>query len=1150
MASMTTADGPQPQSNPLQKGAPPASPPPKQDDSKSPSPPQDDKHDVPKPIPASLEVSESMRRIQDMLSAGKLTTSDLLTFKYKGLVFNATILSDGSLKAKSAQNPPLPSTPAPGAEKDQQPSNPGSAAYKLYSSPSEFASEMAVNVILSDEKAVKPRGKLSINGWEECVVSGRTIASIRSEMLREQRSDAPDLARAERKQKEARDLVAEALGSEAIEEVVATVEKERSSSPPQHEVEQKPILEVTPPDEVPQQVEESKDAKPESSESNDAKLESNEAEKVQTLEKEKDMDGSGGAIEPQEKEDDKAKEPVFERTEKAAIREDEAEAKNVSGTFGPKTDNQEDDNKATCDNQKPQREEKVDSKLPVDAGEKVQHMAGQSIGSGDSQVPSPVNEDKESKSSPEESKAASLQQEILGNSESEAEHSSTPEGEEALTSKKRSRSPPKLEPRKKKRTYESDSPPSGSITPSKKSQERRKSRSEGVKNSKKVDIPSVSDMDVAELDRDAMEAVAVAAQAEKEEANSRARRTTRLAAGKIKQVDYKASANPLVARSVSPGKEADDSDPLSQGNEPVGDVPRSSRRRVAQNVPVQPQRSSRRVAKLRSSNEKETYSNEEQDLSGGRSSSGGNGSDGRGDKNSPSDEMDVDTGMATRFNSRERKRSRGEGSRGEGGAKRTRYGYEIDYESSGKGHGTRGSTRENSVVDPGEVLDLNDPHEAYDEDEDIVEEAGIEERTDANGFTIGDLRIIRKAVRGAESIDPDNVMDALNKLEDRGDIEDAKCREIPAYLRDIVSSVIDMAGALSMEMEVDMNHVLAAVATDAWRLRKGGLRTGFARKATAILRRINKENQLRHSLERSRRKENRDIEEVRGNLEREMESRRKAELDAMAVRVQLCEVTRGLSRERARIRGSKKEAERFKRREHDVRNRLEKTKILVGQLRSGKESPNGAKNTAKQSTPQQDARKPETEDVDKVKQESPGVLGESVTSDDDVDLADKNVSTTSQRQLEMERLRALIAARESEAESFQRSCERERMRFVSALESKNRLESDLFAQKTHASGGHDGGVSGASAAQVLHRSGKETSKKGDKPGGSGGHRNGGASRGKSGNVKASNGPGGVSARAGASTGKPKSGNGKGHDAGKSSKRKAFGKTQTGAGEKV
>lgn len=59
-----------------------------------------------------------------------------------------------------------------------------------------------------------------------------------------------------------------------------------------------------------------------------------------------------------------------------------------------------------------------------------------------------------------------------------------------------------------------------------------------------------------EDDPAAVEAVAVAAAAEKEEAVSRARRTTRLAAGKIKLVDYKAAD--IVKREGSGGKDGED----------------------------------------------------------------------------------------------------------------------------------------------------------------------------------------------------------------------------------------------------------------------------------------------------------------------------------------------------------------------------------------------------------------------------------------------------------------------------------------------------------------------------------------------------------------------------------------------------------------
>jgi hypothetical protein len=84
----------------------------------------------------------------------------------------------------------------------------------------------------------------------------------------------------------------------------------------------------------------------------------------------------------------------------------------------------------------------------------------------------------------------------------------------------------------------------------------------------------------------AAEAAAVAAAAEKEEAVIRARRTTRLAAGKIKQVDYKVSAAIATARGASlSGNEMDESEDNDNTSGILGPSRTGKRQRSSQRSP-------------------------------------------------------------------------------------------------------------------------------------------------------------------------------------------------------------------------------------------------------------------------------------------------------------------------------------------------------------------------------------------------------------------------------------------------------------------------------------------------------------------------------------------------------------------------------------
>lgn len=757
--------------------------------------------------------------------------------------------------------------------------------------------------------------------------------------------------------------------------------------------------------------------------------------------------------------------------------------------------------------------------------------------------------------------AQQLQQQILGDSASELDIAPVEKKKERTQkSKKRSASPTKGNNKKRKRTENNQLSPSDSIVEARRSpsvakeprtqkakknsvspakahgkKEKRSesggstpsrlpgrvSKSKESSRSRKSQVPSASQVQVRDLDPEAMEAAAVAAQAEKEEA-SRARRTTRLAAGKIKLVDYKSSANPHSSRALSPDGELDEND-INNENA-AADPPRTSRRRAAHNQSSVPQRSSRRVAKLKEKGQ----SSEDVENSVGRSSSAGNGSDDKGGANV--DDMEIDIAVPSRANgTRDRKRTR------ESASKRSRHNTteDGDYAYS-KAYGTRASTRENSVIDAGEATDIGDANE-FDVDEDVEAEEKLEDRTDLHGFTLADLTCIGFAVKSADSTDGSDVVSELEKQEEWGR-DDGKDNKVYAYLKYLITGIEDFCKSLDIEREdeVSVEEALSFIATDCNRLRNGGLDTGMPRNVKGILKKVSAEMQHKNALERQRRKESRELEEMRHTLEKEMEMTRKSEMELSMAEVSVCEVRRALATEKARSWHVKKEIEKYKRMEADAKSRVEKAKLLFNQLRHEKHGPeSGAGEGAddgKKGCLEKDERQGE-----KKEGEEGRALDESLTSNDD-DATNKTPTVWTKRQLEMDRLRSLIAAREAEAEAFQREAEQERMKFLTALEIKNRLETELYMagkpQSPPAQGAGNAGHASGSGGKTTREAG--CSKKGD----------GRSGRGKNG---AKSGNGGGPSHAGArvnGSNKGKSG-GKNGESSKGTKRKSS-KSQSAA----
>lgn len=982
---------------------------------------------------------------------------------------------------------------------------------------------MALLALSSDPKLPKPRGRVSVNGWDECLVNGRSLASLRSEMLREKKPSGPSSNPSSRQSKRAdvldvseqsepvctiADDVTPADNAEVIPvdnaEVTADTKqasKELAEGPrkPAGQTEKQDssgkdskVSQLGPEAEQPSQKGESKEntpssalpeganpSKPGTNSTPDAAL--GPSGKIQVKSTAKD-EGQSTKSQPQLKEEEKVNDEVVLQASSARMKSDDSPTKDyeVKPSFKAEPHHQSEGTHSKMGSGpeawKPERKTELKSEAEPDS---ESHLATPDIleekGNADAEMDS------------EDADAG------LSKKEPSVDRNDHPAGEE-----RESTSPSKNESRKRKRSECNESSPSDGNTPSRQNQERlTRRRTEWNKNGRKLEIPSVSEMDTEGLDAETIEAVAIAAQAEKDEANNRGRRTTRLAAGKIKQVDYKAAANTQGTRGYSPSNEDEDVENIHSNNSNV-EPARSSRRRTGQNQAIAPQRSSRRVARMRSSQEKDQSSVEEQDLS-----SSGNGSESReeADPGASQNDINVEPASVSRMNGskadgRDRKRSRSDGRK-----TRQQQADAIDFEGNERtNYGTRSSTRENSVID------MDDDDINVDQDERMEEDS--EKRIDRHGWTIEQLTRIGNAVKVTKSIHDDSINAEVDWTEEWTS-DGGTNKKVASYINSAVSFIADLRKELSQdqkEKEVTAGELCSFIATDVWRLKTGGLPSECPRKPISVLARVEREEMQKASLEKIRRKLQREVDDYRSKLDGELEIRRKLELDAAYVELQALEVTHFLPIEEARRRQLEKVVEQYRTLDGRLRTELDKTKILVSQLRGERESQDELPAIQKNSTVSHSpTAKPDDTENDDVLKDATQPLEESITDGEDVKMTHKEEASPSQRQQEMERLRDLIAAREAEAESLQRACEKERMKFTNFLDAKNRLEVELYMNKSHGIHGH--GVSVASPLQTPSNSApdkskKDTSRKTDvRNNGTGTARNTGQAKGKSNNGK-------------------------------------------------
>ncbi|KAI0564104.1 fimbrial protein type IV pilin PilE [Gracilaria domingensis] len=944
----------------------------------------------------------------------------------------------------------------------------------------------------------KSRGTVTVNGWNECKVNGRSLAILRNEMLRSKRTEPSDMTQSPRSTRT--EPVPDAPKLSPAPDV-----EPQPAPPPAEDTDNHPDGSPHKAVQLVRSAHDTPDPHP------DSKKDSMHHVPARTSET---GDPSPG---------EEHSKHVSEQPEKSHPNRD-SNGDNTAQPPPSAIDAVTSSPNSAFPTGKAQPE---GSKVDVDTSDSQNSSAKHALSSGIS------NEDKvtdarrsvatlsEPATAKEPSHSADKPEEHLTNPEEEYSRSPGSEKGTGRSSakdaghkniKKRMRSPAKQDAKKRKKKHRSDSPPSGARTPSSRKGEKRS------KEGKTADLAAAVDVDMVELDPEAREAAAIAAQAEKEEANSRARRTTRLAAGKIKQVDYKASANPQSTRTYSPGPENEDPDGHYHANEVV-EAPKSSRRRAPQNHSGHQLRTSRRLTRQRGSYDRETSSNDELDHSGWRS--GGNNSDKKHGTHEDVNEV-IGTSRTNGIRN-DRKRSRADSRRG-----RSNHSSDID----------RGNSGSRDSPDNGSH-DLPDDDEDLNEEEDLEEDEDPENRTNALDLNMQDLKCIGIAIREANSLDPSGIVEVIQEQADWKH-DDHKNKVITSYVEKITSAILNLKHLVSSTDEnITVPEALAFVATDYLRLKNGPVKTGYARRPTAILNRAQKEEHVRTVLDRNRRKEQRDADEARVSLEREMESRRKSEIDSFYAEAQLSEVMGHVKREEARCLRVQNEISRYEALEGDVKARFDKAKLVHEKLHSERrtlESPSAPKNDQHHAKQNEDEMMADGIEGNGTKRRKLCGGPAAISDDRIIGAMDDESLRQMERAKEMARLQALIAARQAEIEEYQRMCVDARMTFASIADAKSRLETELHVVQSVAFPNYGSSGQTAPAAHYV-RSHKESGRKNEHKSGSGGGRNTGNSRSKP--HGRGSGTGTPSKPNGSS--KSKSGNGRHGDNGNRAKRKASSK---------
>lgn len=227
---------------------------------------------------------------------------------------------------------------------------------------------------------------------------------------------------------------------------------------------------------------------------------------------------------------------------------------------------------------------------------------------------------------------------------------------------------------------------------------------------------------------------------------------------------------------------------------------------------------------------------------------------------------------------------------------------------------------------------------------------------------------------------------------------------------------------------------------------------GKNRPASLLDKRRHRLEKKRSSAEKSKRRSKRDYDESVTKLEHEMEGRRRAELEAAHMTINLQELQRNLDHETEAKAALAKEVRFIKLQEFAGRKRVEKAKRLFGQLVEAAKDNDAPRPTETAMDVEVPIHNGAGSSSKKRGPES-GSICESITSDDERDAALPRAPQTGStpmdpaRAAEVERLRSLVRTRGAESEERQRLCEMEHIRLRVLLEQKDKLDTQIYRKK-------------------------------------------------------------------------------------------------------
>lgn len=1080
-----------------------------------------------------------MRRIRELIAAGKLGTSDEIIFKHKSSIFTARVRSNGSIVSNPSATRPDP---------------------MIFDSPSNFVNEMALSVL---DLSQKHRPRLFLNGWDECFVNGRSLCALRSEMYREKDSN-PSIHTSSHDKKHA-----SLSGSDSRVRHSPSVKVSRKvSTPPRPASPPASASQRTPPSSHNQKLT-SVSHSPQSSRPHvsPANAQRNSAErsnipssrparnvsallsdqnhqlrqpnsrsipndKGDYLSKrrlpDKNMEGdvsmggalrheiSGGRIGSDVKE--RARVKHLERD--PHVKNENSPSNDVPVTEGDarglsaasmQTGDESNSNASPQthfehrkrSNDELRSKSKEAGKIPGSASAKergalalkegagighskfaskeddakiremgVESFRSKSEGGGDvksykdggnddiganREVGSVEEEEEMERGVSAEVRNGKLVSKGKGGgqgkgsdgAEGEAKEESGGRGTKNVTTNVSSW-PNRLASSGKRKKAEDIGDDTGPLR-------QKRVRRESNKGPRGWEQCSLTSRRVEKLDPETMEAVAVAARAEKEEESRRGRRTTRLAAGKIKQVDYNVTSNVVSGRpgsekhDVDEDEDEDDDDDEDEDDMlDVGDIDVDGDDgvvRVGDGDDSKNMREHRKTEKASAgSNDSESVANSCRNATGGSSK-----------KRALHDEA----GGSTRLKCSKRpskKHCSGSDWKRTGGLRLDDDTYFLNEDdATGKDVDT------NKNIGPGKPVEMCTAALKVEKEQ---VEVMLENRRDALGWTIEQLTCIGECVRSCNSVSTGKIVESLRRRKDRV-IEERKFGDVRRYLERALKSMGSLSRLLKMKSEeISVKQLLSFICGDIRRLETGGLYTGYPRRPLGILQVVNEEEQNKASIQKDVKKVQRDCEDIRMKLENEIDSRRKAELDIDQVRVQCLDAKLSVEREVEKQRKLNVEMNWMERCEKKTICLVKETKNLFSKLRGEHTDVDGELEGTKDDL-KTDIVMGSTSRAGKVKS-SDGqncfVTGEKrgeIFQNGDAEMSGDALEKRKKRSHEMDRLRWLIATKEAECEKYQRMCERERMQAVAYKEEKLRLEKEVQGLSMARRGGSSGGGSGA-----------------------------------------------------------------------------------------